>query len=474
MPRQKLANNKAQGNTQSPTLNSKDIQILTSVLKSRAMLASRLGMQYDGKRDIFEALGYPKRELEFSDYFAKYLRQDIAKAVIDKPVKKTWSGPLTITEPTEREDKTPLQRDWETLNKKLQLKTQLSRLDRLVGLGKYAVLLLGFDDVNGTWDMSQPVKAGKLKLLYVRPFSEATARIAEWEDNPGDPRYGLPRRYNIDVKAPGGAGNNQSLVVHHSRVLHVVEDSMSSEVEGIPRLQAIYNRLMDLEKLVGGDAEMFWRGARPGYAGKLDKEYNIDPATKDDMMEQVEEFEHDMRRILINEGVELKALQQQIADPSGHVEVQVQLISAEAEIPKRILMGSERGELASSQDQVQWFSLIKSRREEYAEPRVVRPLVDKLIQLGVLSAPQSQEEGYTVDWEDLFAPSKKEKAEVGKARTEALTKYADKPAASSFVPPRAFYKMFLGLDGAEVDEIETALEEAMQEEGSFETENEDE
>jgi hypothetical protein len=129
-----------------------------------------------------------------------------------------------------------------------------------------------------------------------------------------------------------------SITVHYSRVVHIVDDIVESEIEGSPRLEAVFNRLMDLEKLVGGDAEMFWRGARPGYSGVAGKDYQVTDATMTDLKDQVDEFEHNLRRILISEGIDLKALAQQIADPATHVDVQIQMIAAATGIPKRVLV----------------------------------------------------------------------------------------------------------------------------------------
>ena len=59
-----------------------------SILMERAKYASQLGLQYGGDRKIYEALGYPKY-INYADYMAKYSRQDMATAIIDRPVNAT-------------------------------------------------------------------------------------------------------------------------------------------------------------------------------------------------------------------------------------------------------------------------------------------------------------------------------------------------------------------------------------------------
>ena len=421
-----------------------------SQLIGRANLAAKLGMQYGTARDLYEALGY-KKTLEYTDFAVRYARQDMAQAIINRPVKVTWRGALEVVE-TDDNQETKLEKEWKALEKKLGLKSRFVRLDKLTGIGKYGVLLLGLDDVANREDFALEAAKGK-KLVYVKPFGEGSAKINKWEKETTNPRYGLPLQYSIEMEETEG-GQSSTILVHYSRILHVVDEQMESEVEGTPRLEVVFNRLMDLEKLVGGDAEMFWRGAKPGYAGKLDKDFQMGTTTKEDLLEQINEYEHDLRRILIAEGINLTSLAQQISDPKSHVDVQIQMISAVTGIPKRILTGSERGELASGQDKEEWLTYVQARREEYAEVKIVRPFIDRCIELKVL--PEAKKDGYTIKWQDLFAPSEKDKVDIGKVRSEALSKYASSPMAEATIPPEVFLEFFLGLDEAQLELIEAA------------------
>lgn len=423
----------------------KDIQTLTSMIVARANLAAKLGQHYGGDRDVYQALGY-ETTLNYQDFLSRYVRQDIAKAIIDRPVKATWQGELELIE-SEEADKTPFEKAWNDLNRKLKLRTLLSRVDKLTGIGRYGALLLGLDDVNKIEDFEKPVRSGARKLLYVKPFGEESAKILIYESDPTNPRYGMPLIYSIEV-ADVSSGSSTVVRVHHSRVIHVTDDNLESEVYGTPRLEAVYNRLMDLEKLIGGDAEMFWRGARPGYQGNVDKDYQMTSTTKDDLKEQIDEYENGLRRILINEGVDLKALAQQIADPLNHVQAQLQMISAVTGIPIRILTGSERGELASTQDAGEWKTYVQSRREDHAEPKIIRPFVDRLVELKILPTP---EEYYRVDWLDLFSISEKERVEIGKSRANSIREYTTNPMAEALVPADLFLEIGLGLTQMQID-----------------------
>ena len=425
-----------------------------SALSNRIQWMSQLGQQYDGDRDLYEALGYPTR-ITYSDYSSRFRRQDIAKAIINRPIAKTWKGPLAVTE-SETEKDTAFEKGFKTLEQDLKLKNKFVRLDKLVSIGKYGVLLLGFDDVQTSSQWSTPVKGNK--LLYVKPLGEGSAKIKTYTTSPNDVRYGLPEYYDIQVTLPGKE-TSTTLRVHHSRTIHVTAELLESEHEGVPVLEAVWNRLMDLEKLMGGSAEMFWRGARPGHQAVVDKDFQMSEGAEENLEAQINEYEHKLRRILMVEGVELKELGTQVSDPDSHVGVQIQMISAITGIPKRILTGSERGELSSAQDKGEWLEQIQERREEYADPMIIRPFVEMCIERGVLPKPTTGE--WNVEWLDLFAPSEKERSEVGKIRAIALKEYMNNPETSAVVTPAAFMEYFLGLDQNQITQIMEMMEAEM-------------
>lgn len=425
------------------------LQVLSAVT-NRLKLAGRLGMSHQGTRDLYTTLGYP-RHLSSSDFLSQWKRHDIARAVVDRPAKMTWQGDLYISESTE-EDETVLEKEYKALEDRLALKSQFLRLDRLSQLGRYAVMLLGFDDSNQeTW--AQPVTPGERTLLYTKVVSQANAEISTWENDPSNERYGKPRIYKIKLTKPGTTDKQVTLNVHYTRIIHVAQDLLENDIEGTPVMETIFNRLKDIEKLVGGSAEMFWRGARPGYAGTAQDGYTIGEDSKKALQEQIQEYENDLRRILVTEGIELDSLAQQIADPKGHVEVQLQMISAATGIPLRILLGSERGELASSQDDNNWKEWIESRRLEMAEPFIVRPFVDRLIQFKALPEIKDEEEGYRVTWSNLFTMDDTTKAEIGAKRTTALNQYTSNPYAEQTVPLEGFLKYFLQMEDEEVEQL---------------------
>ena len=452
---------------------------ITAYSQIRRLLGRAFGQQYGGRRDMFSILGYPSN-ISFVEYYGKYIRQDIAGAIINRPIEATWRGDINISNADDESE--VLKKNFAKLRDDLKLKNKFIRLDKLTSIGRYGILLLGFNDVQDVKEFKNPVqKSSNLKLLYAKPHSEYSAVVHKLEKDTTNKRFGLPLYYKIKL---GGAELDRAntddisleheIVVHYSRVLHVVGETLDSEIYGVPVLQRVYNRLMDLEKLVGGSAEMFWRGARPGVQGKVDEDYTADENLLKGIENQLEEFDHDLRRVVLQEGVDLKTLAQQIADPRPNKEVQIDMIAAVTAIPKRILTGSERGELASSQDQDNWHDMIEGRREEYAEEQILFPFVERLIGLGILP-PQ---EKYDAEWRPLGAVNEKDKSQVGELRAKALKAYTDNSEASSLMPFEMFMKYFLGFAENTIDEImnlqETILADEDEEGFNFETEIKDE
>jgi hypothetical protein len=80
-----------------------------------------------------------------------------------------------------------------------------------------------------------------------------------------------------------------------------------------------------------------------------------------------------------------------------------------------------------------------------------------------------------VQWPDLYAPSDKDKADVGKVRAETLKAYGSGPANMDIIPPEAFYELFLGLDKDQIELINEQRDMAIaEEEVDFEEEESEE
>lgn len=400
------------------------LMAMKSTIVSRANLSGMLGESFSGKRDTYAVLGYP-RTLTFDNYRDKYIRQDIASRIVDAPAKASWALPPTVRENDDPKEETKFEAAWATLVKDLRIWHYLDRVDRLAGLGRYAVLLIGF---GGSSDLETPVTANKNEVNFLSTFSEKTACVRKLVTDTTNPRFGLPESYDVDLSTELNDAKNvqskralNSKIIHSSRIIHVAEDLLEDEIFGKPRLERVYNLLDDLVKIAGGSAETFWQSADRGLQVELDKEMPFDADDKEALEEELDEYYHGLRRFVRTRGVQMNALGSDIADPRGHFSVTISLISGATGIPQRILLGSERGQLASGQDERAWAQRVRERQESFAEPMILRPLVDRFIEMGVLPEPKE----YEIVWPDLTTLGEQGKAEIAERIAKSVKAVAD-------------------------------------------------
>lgn len=401
--------------------------VAMSALIARDMLARQIGQTaYSGEREYYRILGYPSA-LNVVDYLQRYERQDIASRIVDLPAQDTWKKPPTISE--EGEDDTPFVQAWQDMAKRVRIWSKFSRADRLAGIGRFGVLLLGLRGGALLDEVENGSLSSQKDLLYLRPFSEASVKIAEQEKDSQSPRFGLPTIYSIKIDDELGWTD-----VHWTRVLHIADNKLDSEIYGVPRLQRVFNRLEDMMKLVGGSAEATWLSMRRGLIFKTQDGYSLDNSTDaaEDRENQLEEYAHDIARFLTLEGMDVADLGGAVVDPSGPFQVVLSVISAASGIPQRVLIGSAQGELAAAEwDVKQWYGVIASRQVNFAEPEILRTFIDRMIMYGALPAPTA---GYDVGvqtdegewvWPSLFEQSELENAQVSLARAQTAAALSD-------------------------------------------------
>lgn len=405
----------------------------TSDIFQRAVLSHLAGLTFGGKRDLLTVLGYNAAPTH-RDYVAQYEINGIAERVIEAHPNATWRTPPAVID--DADEDTPFARAWKDLEKRLKISRLLRRADCLDGLGRYSVILIG---LSGQQDLAQP--AAKGNLIYLQAYSEQDATITQWDTNASSPRFGLPLTYSINT---GTEATARTLAVHWTRVIHVAEGCLRDDVYGKPRLRGIYNWLQDLIKCVGGSAEMYWRGAAPGLHFDIDKEQSA-PTEEEltSLKAQIEDYVHGLARTIRTQGVNVHELGKTIQEPTGLFKALMQLVSGTTGIPMRILLGSERGELASTQDDENWKDRVAERQETHAGPMIVRPLVERLILFGALPQPKGGD--FTVEWADLTALSEEKRADLAVKVAQALDAYT-RGGAELICPPTEFRESVLGWD----------------------------
>ena len=430
------------------------------------LLRQRLASVIDPEnRDLNEDCGWPGQGMiTVQMYREMYDREGIGARVVQVYPEESWAmDPIIYNKETEGSEPTPFEVVWGELSTALNIPHYLQRIDELSGIGSYGVLLLGFDDGG---ELSQPVdgyseeegeNTPEHRLLYLRPFDESLVAIASFETDEKSPRYGQPTSYRIKFSDPNQApmGSMQSnvtadKVVHWHRVLHVVDNRTSSEVFGKPRMMAVYNRLCDIRKVLGGSAEMFWKGGFPGYSFETIPELGEVEINHESVKEQVSAYQNKLQRYFTLEGLTVKPLSPQVASPEYHIKQQLHAITITLGVPMRVFLGSEESKLSSNQDALTWNKRLARRQNKYLTPMLIRPFVDRLINVGVL--PRT---AYKVAWPDLNTSTDQDRADTAAKRATALATYVG-GGCDQVVPPREFMMHFLGMDKELVDVIEGA------------------
>lgn len=400
----------------------------------------------NGRRSLDREFGYlEEQELNAEWYKSVYGRWGIPARVVDIWPDECWAAKPQIYQ-REKPGDTEWDKKLDELWKKVMMDHYLWRIDRLSGICQFGVLFLGLNDkgrldrppsgINrDTGEPIDPQNPPKHELLYVRSFDQALVRVSSTDKNPRSARFGQPTYYSVmfyDAAISGstsGVPDNQQKAiplvnsrVHWTRMIHVADNRMTSEIYGIPRLRVVANLLHDLRKVSGGSAEMFFKGGFPGLAFETypDLAGMGAEADIDSMREQINLYQEGTQRFLFSVGGSWKSLPPNIANPDGNLSWIVKLICCAINVPARIFMGSEAGHLASTKDDDAWRTRCSQRQTDYLEPRLLRPVVDRLQNLGCIKRTDK----YNVSWRDLRAMADKDRADISLKRTQAIVQYA--------------------------------------------------
>jgi hypothetical protein len=404
------------------------------------------------RRDIDDECGFPRRgQIRLEDYAYLFERLSIAARVVEISCRESWKVSPMVTENEDSDTLTTFEMALDELGKSLQgeswhtpssteegnpLWQKLQLVDELSGIGAFGVLLIG---LKGDEDLSQPAngiaedgsKVGNAsnEIIYLRAYDQTKVQVDQWETDKQNPRCGQPKMYSITVAgydtdgaSLGSVPSNDSVKVHWSRIIHVADvfhQATASDVFAIPRMRPVYNELLQCRKIAGASGEFYWNhGSRdliiethPQLGGKVRFPSN--------MATQLEQFQTGLQRSLRLAGASAKTLNPAVSDPTPHLMAQVKLIAIKLGCPERVFWGSERGELASSQDEKGWADRMAGRENGYITPGIIVPALDRFIILGALPTPKE----YFVSWPSLREQGPSERATVASQRTEAMAKY---------------------------------------------------
>jgi len=397
----------------------------------------------DYKRDLYKVAGLPP-ELDFTHFYSLFRRSGFARSAIMRPAKICWSTAPKIYDfsgdgEAEAQD-TAFERAVKVLFDKHNLLNVLYSLDYRQSVGRYGgVILIGKEAGSATSKDALRVN-GINNLVALRPVYEGQIRGNETEDDIQSIHFGNPKTYSF---LPNEASTSTksvkgSTTLHRSRVYVYAEGADDGSIYGTPRLECVFNAIMNLFKIQVAASEGFFKNARQ----RLHVDIR-DETTAKQMMAQftadkysggfrgaMNKFAAGWDAEFFTAGMDVKTLQTILSDPTGAANLCLQEIAAGLDIPKTILTGFETGERSSQENMKGWLDGLNSRRENDCTP-MLKGMLNHLIEVGVLPEPKND---ISVTWDDLNASSDTQKLELSKLMTDINKASIDAGMGEVFTP----------------------------------------
>lgn len=373
------------------------------------------------KHNHYRDFSWPEH-LTFTQLYQMFLRNGIARAGIEKTVGKTWQDfPFLLEKERDgsegkRTEETKVEKEIRQRFDDLRLWQHLAEADRRSLVGNYAGVILRFADNKRFQEPVDTVSGGLDGLVELIPAWEGQLKVAEWDTDETSETYGQPKMFafnEAEVGQTAGTNTNKtrSFELHPDRVMIWSKDGT---VHGTSLLEPGYNDLIDLEKIKGGGGEGFWKNAKSAPVLQVDKDTKLSEMAKalgvsptelgDKIDEQVGDWQKGFDQLLMLQGMEAKTLGITLPSPEHFWAAPLQSFAASIGIPLKILIGSQTGERASTEDAQEWSQTIMSRRNSQTVPNIMA-LVRRLEGFSIL--PEGKD--WFLDWTDLTEASMSEK-----------------------------------------------------------------
>lgn len=376
------------------------------------------------KHNHYKDFGFPEN-VDFNLLYSFYTRNSLAKAAVDKTTRKTWQDPPWLLEKprdgsegvTKKE--TRLEKAIRQHFTKIRFWTKIMEADRRSLVGRYAAVILRVADNKPTDEPLESVSGGLDALVDVIPVWESQLKVSKWDTDKMSMSYGEPLMFEYDEGSiavdnsvsTAAVGKNRKLTIHPSRLIIW---SLDGSMDGDSALKAGVNDLLSIEKIIGAGGEGFWKNAKQAPILEMDKEadiikmakaMNIEPDKIADIMnEQVADWQKGFDELLMVQGMTAKLPKIELPDPEHFFMNALQVFAASFDIPLKVLVGTQTGERASSEDASQWNQTCNFRRKNTVIPNILQ-IVNRLENCGILK----QNPEWFIDWTDLTESTMLEK-----------------------------------------------------------------
>ncbi len=402
---------------------SRTAMIVNSAMRRLETMFPRHFATGSTKHDHYRDFGWPD-ELTFDQLYRMYRRNGLAFAGVDKTILKTWQDSPEVWE-TEKPAESDTESDIRQRFADLRIWQRFAEADRRSMVGKYAGVILRLADDK---DFDQPVDTvpgGILGLAGVIPAWEGQLTVAEYDGDQRSDTYGDPLFYQFNEANVGDKTQPRQFRVHPDRVLIWSDDGT---IHGQSALEPGYNDLLDAEKIKGAGGEGFWKTSRG--APLVEAKEGVNPKDLgaamgantpseliDKINEQIDSFQSGFDKGLMLGGMTATPLTISLPSPEHFFAAPVQAFAASLHIPVKILLGSQTGERASTEDAQEWAQTCNARRVTRNRP-IIQEFINRLERFSILP-----ERDWHIDWADLTEASSTEKMQRAKDMSEINAKH---------------------------------------------------
>jgi uncharacterized protein len=345
--------------------------------------------------------GWPDA-LDFKMLHRMYCRNGLARAGVDKTVLKTWQTSPELWESEEAKES-----DLEaTIRKRfadLRLWQAFAEADRRSMVGGYAGIIVRYRDSKAFDQPVDRVNGGLDGIAEVIPVWAGQLEVSDWVHDQRSEDYGKPKMFRFnEASVMHNSGQNRAFSVHPDRVLVWSADGT---VHSRSCLEPGYNDLLDAEKVKGAGGEGFYKSASGRQVLEADKDASMEAMARGmgvapselatAMNDQVSDFQSGFDKMLWLQGMTAKTLSITLPSPEHFFAAPVQSYAASINIPMKILVGTQTGERASSEDAADWALVNMARRANQAIP-TINSFVQQLERVGILP-----ERDWHINWADL-------------------------------------------------------------------------
>jgi hypothetical protein len=377
----------------------------------------------DAKHDrLYSDFGWPEA-IQFANYYQMYQRNGLAYAAIIRPIETCWQEYPELLEKEDTHDKTTLEKQIAEKFDEINFWSVLAKADEYSRIGEYAGVIFRFADNKR---LDEPVDSKTLGLdglVEVIPAMQGQLKPEINTDTNDLLNYGKVRGwwYN-EAGITDGAENVRTgnAIIHPDRI-HVW--SMNSSIFGKPVLEACFNDLLTLQKISGSGGEGFWKNAKANPIIQFGKDASMDKIARalgavngagqvdtsliaDKLDEVIGDWQTGLDNTFALQDGEAKFNSIRMDDPEPHRMGALQSLAASISCPLKILIGSQSGERASTEDAKEWNKTCNSRNTKMVKPNI-RRIIRRLVGFGVL--PKMD---WYLLWADLTESSTTEKLDA--------------------------------------------------------------